>query len=104
VIRHHPFPAALLLALVTMTSLAGCGASGLSADEWTWCSNVDHMAREVGDEARSMSLTPPANADGITDYALYWATYYYRTGKVKDLRSQPDFIKACAAAYNATAH
>ena len=95
---------ALALPLLTAVVLAGCGTSGLSADEWTWCSNVDHMAREVAGEARSMNLIPPANADNLTDYALYWATYYYRTGKVKDLRSQPDFIKACAAAYNSNPH
>jgi hypothetical protein len=104
---RHRAPArlpALLLATVATLALTACGSSGLSTEEWTWCSNVDHMAREVGDEARSMGLVAPDNADGITDDAVYWATYYYRTGKVKDLRSQPDFIKACAAAYNANPH
>ena len=104
---RHRAPArlpVLLLATVATLALTACGTSGLTIEEWTWCSNVDHMAREVGDEARSMGLVAPDNADGITDDAVYWATYYYRTGKVKDLRSQPDFIKACAAAYNANPH
>lgn len=94
------------LAAVAVLSLAvaGCGESGLSTDEFNWCANVDHMAREVGDEARSMGLTAPANDQGITDPSYYWAVYYYRTGKIKDLRSQPDFIKACAAAYNSNPH
>ena len=102
--RHRP--PAFLLALTTAAAIAlsACGTSGLSAEEWTWCSNVDHMAREVGDTARQMGLLAPTNDQGITDPAVYWATYYYRTGKVKDLRSQPDFIKACAAAYNANPH
>jgi len=95
---------ALVAAAAAAIALGGCGTSGLSAEEWTWCSNVDHMAREVGDTARSMGLTAPDNPSGISDPAIYWATYYYRTGKVKELRSQPDFIKACAAAYNANPH
>lgn len=102
--RSPALVAALLLGTAATVALAACGTSGLSAEEWAWCSNVDHMAREVGDAARSMGLVAPDNANGITDDAVYWATYYYRTGKVKDLRSQPDFIKACAAAYNANPH
>jgi hypothetical protein len=102
--RSGPRGLGLLGALVAAVVLAGCGTTALSAEEFAWCSNVDHMSREVGDEARSMGLTPPQNDQGITDYALYWATYYYRTNKVKDLRTEAGFVKACAAAYNANPH
>jgi hypothetical protein len=98
-----------LLRLIAVTvlgsvGLAACGTPALSSEEFAWCSNVDHMSREVGDTARSMGLLPPGNDQGITDYAYYWATYYYRTGKVKDLRTEIGFVKACSAAYNATPH
>jgi hypothetical protein len=103
--RHDRAPLPLLaLMLVASLLLAACGTTALSSEEFTWCSNVDHMSREVGDEARSMGLLPPANDQGITDYAYYWAVYYYRTNKVKDLRTEPGFVKACAAAYTAHPH
>lgn len=89
-------PLALALALGVMA----CGGQPtLSAEQFAWCSNVDHMTREVHDEAISLGLRPPLNDGGITDYALYWATYYFRTNKLKELRVQPDFVRACSLAY-----
>ena len=90
---------AVVLSLALAATLTGCGQPTLAAEQWSWCSNVDHMVHEVRDEARALGLQPPINDGGITDYALYWATYYYRTNKLKELRVQPDFVRACSIAY-----
>lgn len=90
----------MVLTLAVAFGAAGCGGQPtLSAEQFAWCSNVDRMVSEVRDEARALGLTPPVNDAGITDYALYWATYYYRTNKLKELRVQPDFVRACSVAY-----
>ncbi|MBI3751362.1 MAG: hypothetical protein HY263_06865 [Chloroflexi bacterium] len=90
----------VLLTMAVAFAVMACGGQPtLSAEQWAWCSNVDHMVREVRDEASALGLRPPVNDGGITDYALYWATYYYRTNKLKELRVQPDFVRACSVTY-----
>lgn len=94
-----PWRVVLLATALAVGATACGGQSTLSAEQWTWCSNVDRMVHEVRDEATALGLRPPVNDAGITDYALYWATYYYRTNKLKELRVQPDFVRACSVAY-----
>ena len=90
----------MLLTMALAVGLTACGGQpALSAEQFAWCSNVDHMVREVRDEADALGLRPPVSDGGITEYALYWATYYYRTNKLKELRVQPDFVRACSVAY-----
>lgn len=91
---------AVLLALALAFGATACGGQPtLSAEQFAWCSNVDHMVRDVRNEASALGLRPPVNDGGITDYAMYWATYYYRANKLKELRVQPDFVRACSVAY-----
>ena len=97
--RAVPLRVALLATALAVGAMACGGQPTLSAEQFAWCSNVDNMVREVRNEAAALGLRPPVNDAGITDYALYWATYYYRTNKLKELRVQPDFVRACSVAY-----